>query len=844
MEKNIITRVIDFPSTPLMRNCMKILIIPLLTFIPIQIIAAPGVITEFIKIDQFGYRCTDQKIAIISNPITGYNNGTAFAPGTGANNYQVRRWSDDAVMFSGTLVAWNGGATHTQSGDKVWWFDFSAFTTSGSYYIYDVTKAVGSYQFDIRDDVYADVLKNAVRTFYYQRCGTSKSSPYAGTGWTDPVCHAGTQQDTDCRLYNNTNVSTSKNLSGGWHDAGDYNKYVNFTFATLVDMLLAYEENPSVWLDNYNIPESGNGIPDLLDEIKYEMDWLLKMQQVDGSVLSIVGGGSASPPSSDGAARRYGPANTSAALTTASVCALAAIQYRSLGIPAMTTYANTLQTAAINAWNWAVANPAITFNNSGLVGAGEQEISANDRAFRKLCASAFLYAATANATYKTYFEANYNAPPAGGYWYSWPYATPFQHTYQDAMLYYSKTVGVTAAVSTNIKNVYNNSVRTNADHYVAFTAQTDAYRAYLKDADYTWGSNSIKASQGSMFLTMNTYSLDVANSAGYTNAASGFLHYLHGVNPTAFVYLSNMSAYGAEKSINEFYHTWFSDGSALWDRVGTSTYGPAPGFVTGGPNPSYSVDGCCPSGCGSAANNSLCAAALVTPPLSQPRQKSYRDWNTNWPQNSWSVTENAIYYQAAYIRLLSRFTGGSSCGSLPVTLLVFNANISSDKTVILKWETTSEKNNDFFVVEKSNNGKDFQRIGVVKGSVNSSLVNSYNFVDMQPSEGTNYYRLKQVDLDGSISYSEVINIENNSSNGITIFPNPSNNVITINLTSGNISQIQIYDLLGKLIYSNNILNSGSNEVSIDVSYFNSGCYFIHLITDKNKWQEKFIKNDN
>ncbi|MDW8394598.1 MAG: glycoside hydrolase family 9 protein, partial [Chitinophagales bacterium] len=223
----------------------------------------------------------------------------------------------------GTITAWGGGATHAQSGDRVWWFDFSSLTIPGSYYVFDVGNNVGSYRFEINDCVYMDVLKHAVRSFYYQRCGVAKTAAHAGAGWADAACHIGTQQDTDCRLYNNTAPATSRNLSGGWHDAGDYNKYVNFTWGTLIDLLLAYEENPSVWRDDYGIPESGNGIPDLLDEVKFELDWLLKMQQPDGSVLSIVGGGGTYPPSADVAFRRYGPANTSSALTCAGVFALA-----------------------------------------------------------------------------------------------------------------------------------------------------------------------------------------------------------------------------------------------------------------------------------------------------------------------------------------------------------------------------------------------------------------------------------------------------------------------------------------------------------------------------------------
>jgi hypothetical protein len=146
---------------------------------------------------------------------------------------------------------------------------------------------------------------------------------------------------------------------------------------------------------------------------------------------------------------------------------------------------------------------------------------------------------------------------------------------------------------------------------------------------------------------------------------------MHGVNPLTHAYLSNMSSNGAENSVLEFYNSWFRDGSTLWDRAGTSTYGPAPGFVPGGPNPSYNWDGCCPNGCGSAQNNALCYSISISPPKDQPIQKSYRDFNNDWPVNSWQVTENAIYSQSAYVRLLSNFTG-SGCiqknSSLPEKL--------------------------------------------------------------------------------------------------------------------------------------------------------------------------------
>jgi hypothetical protein len=103
-----------------------------------------------------------------------------------------------------------------------------------------------------------------------------------------------------------------------------------------------------------------------------------------------------------------------------------------------------------------------------------------------------------------------------------------------------------------------------------------------------------------------------------------------------------MGDHEAEFSVPEFYHGWFNDGT-IWDNVNTSLYGPAPGFIPGGANPSYQPDG-------------AYSGPPISPPQNQPVQKSFRAWNTGWPENSWEITENAIYSQAAYVRLLSKWT--------------------------------------------------------------------------------------------------------------------------------------------------------------------------------------------
>jgi endoglucanase len=614
----------------------------------LPVFAAPQAITEFIKTDQFGYRPQDQKIAVISDPVNGFNSALQFMPGT---TYEVRNWNTDAVVYSGNLSVWNAGQTHAQSGDRAWWFDFSSVSDEGSYYIFDPANNVGSYRFEIAPCVYNDALKTAMRMYYYQRCGFAKELPYADPGFTDAASHLGPQQDTDCRLFSNVSAATSRDLRGGWYDAGDYNKYVNFTWTALTDLLLAYAENPSAWTDDFNIPESGNGIPDILDEIRYELDWLLRMQNADGSMLSVVGGGSASPPSADTEPRRYGPATTSATLTGAGIFALAAIQFEDQG---QTAFAAELQQASENAWQWADQHPDVQFYNAGQLAAGEQEVDEYATFARKMAAAVYLYARTGNNAYRSFVDANYNSV----HLMEWGYAYPFETSEQDMLLYYASLTNATPSVSASVLNTYAASMSSgNDDNLPSFLNSVDAYRAYVRDDNYTWNSNQTKAKQANMFLAMNSYGLDGGNIANYENAASGFVHYFHGVNPMSKTYLSNMAAKGAENSVTSFYHAWFHDGSELWDEVGVSEYGPAPGYVPGGVNPSYDWDDCCYGDCGGPENNALCTSVSIFPPKGQPIQKSWKDFNTSWPLNSWTVTEAGIYTQAAYVRMLSKFAG-------------------------------------------------------------------------------------------------------------------------------------------------------------------------------------------
>ncbi len=594
---------------------------------------------QHIKIDQFGYQTGSTKVAIISKAITGFNTPDSYTPGT---TFELRNAFSNDLIFSGPALAWNAGQTHAQSGDKVWWFDFSAVTTSGYFYVMDVTNNIKSHVFEINDDIYTNVLKQACRMFYYQRCNLAKQPPFADPRWADGASH---RQDTACRsVSDQTNPATAKDLSGGWFDAGDFNKYVNFSHNPVHQLLEAYDENPDAFTDNFNIPESGNGIPDILDELKWELDWLLKMQLSNGSVLSKVSTLqhlSASPASADNNPRYYGGVSASATRSVASMFAHASLVFRKPNNPAMNVYADTLLERAQKAWNWITANPAnSSYSNETFASANPEQSNYFQDATRT-CAAVYLYAATNNATYKTYFESNYTSLQP----YSWTYWYPYEPVFQSAMLYYTRLTGISATVRTNILNNCKSAVNTgNADLLPAITSSTDAYQAQLADADYVWGSSQVKSNMGSILMDMINYAVDPANDFNYLKGAEGYLHYMHGANALGMSMLSNMYGEGAENSVNEIYHAWFGDGT-VYDNAKTSPNGPPHGYVTGGANVSYAPD-------------AAYSGPVISPPQNQPPQKCYKDWNTNYPENSWQISEPAIYYQAAYIKLLSKKSRG------------------------------------------------------------------------------------------------------------------------------------------------------------------------------------------
>lgn len=188
---------------------------------------------------------------------------------------------------------------------------------------------------------------------------------------------------------------------------------------------------------------------------------------------------------------------------------------------------------------------------------------------------------------------------------------------------------------------------------------------------------------------------------------------------------------------------------------------------------------------------------------------------------------------------LSRTEVETACSALPVELISFTANFQ-DHRVTLQWKTASETNNHGFQLQKSNDGSRWNDLVFIEGQGTSNISNEYKYMDTQPYNGENYYRLKQVDFDGAFEYSEVVSARLDlAPNNIIIHPNPVSNFLTIHLPESTDTQneiMQIKNMNGQILKE--IASSFNSELLIDVSTLPSGVYLIQV---NHTLSSKFVK---
>ncbi len=210
-----------------------------------------------ITVDQVGYLPEAAKIAV--------------ADGEG-NFYLENELTGKKVDIPISISAMGEDPT---AGEKVWQLDFSSLKEPGCYLIRD-EQGNRSHTFKVEPHLYKTVKNALLKAFYFQRCGMELEEKYASV-YTHPACHEGTSV-----LLEDQNVTLD--IQGGWHDAGDFGRYVSAGAVAVAHLLYAYELFPEAFEETVNIPESGNGIPDILNECRYELEWMLQMQRGDGGL--------------------------------------------------------------------------------------------------------------------------------------------------------------------------------------------------------------------------------------------------------------------------------------------------------------------------------------------------------------------------------------------------------------------------------------------------------------------------------------------------------------------------------------------------------------------------------
>jgi hypothetical protein len=179
--------------------------------------------------------------------------------------------------------------------------------------------------------------------------------------------------------------------------------------------------------------------------------------------------------------------------------------------------------------------------------------------------------------------------------------------------------------------------------------------------------------------------------------------------------------------------------------------------------------------------------------------------------------------------------GSTSPTVLPVTLLSFNAKAvekEGEYGVVLNWRTSSEINNDYFTIERSKDGVEFEELFNIPGAGNSNNINNYISVDENPYNGVSYYRLKQTDYNGKVEYFDMVAVDISNITNLKLYPNPVNSILTLSLESkleNSPIKLSIYNAQGRLILNqSSSLDKGMNNIQLNMEKYSQGMYFISI----------------
>ncbi|MBN2737241.1 MAG: glycoside hydrolase family 9 protein [Spirochaetales bacterium] len=510
----------------------------------------------------------------------------------------------------------------SDSGDYVHQIDFSSYTIPGSNFHIELPNVASesnfSHPFSISNDIYSTLKYDAMAYFYHNRSGIEITMPYAGrSDLTRPAGHlpeiAATWPNTNQKNY-------TKDVTGGWYDAGDHGKYVVNGGVSVWTLMNLYERQVNV-LGNtgpvndgsMNIPEAGNSMSDLLDEIKWEMDFLLSMQitaSEDSSKAGMVHhkihdqNWTAIPtrPDQDTQTRYLAPPTTAATLNLAATAAQA---YRVFA-DSDPAYAATCLSAAEKAWQAALANPSVYHQiiNGGGGAYGDNNVT--DEFYWAACE---LFISTGQSEYQNYLNqsTHYLTVPTqlGGkscsFAFDWGTLNALG-TISLALVPNNLPASEIAKAQTAITNA--------ADKWLSYT-QTQGYRfPFDSKGNYVWGSNSIIIN---LLLTMGL-AHDFTQNQSYLEGMILGMDYILGRNAMDKSYVSG---YGTRPLENPHHRFWAYQANPAYPK-------PPAGCLSGGPN--------------STADDPIASALLSS---STPVQKWYVDHIESYATNEITINWNA-----------------------------------------------------------------------------------------------------------------------------------------------------------------------------------------------------------
>lgn len=467
-----------------------------------RVLPEPPVETPDIQINQLGYRPADTKTAVFRGDAMG--------------SYSVINVDTQAVVMEGTLPE---PKRNSNTKEKEAVLDFSSLKDLGTYKIVGADGSE-SYEFVIADDPYQEAFDAAVKMLYLQRCGTELTAEYAGD-FAHPVCH-----NEEAVVYGS---SQTVDVSGGWHDAGDYGRYVVSGAKAAADIMLAYESNPSVFTDNAGIPESGNGVPDILDEARFELEWLLKMQDgKSGGVyhkVTCANFPETVMPEKETEQLILSPISNCATGDFAAVMAMAARVYEDID----KDFADTCLAASKKAMGYLESHEnGEGFTNPEDIVTGEYP-DASD-ADERFWANAELFKTTGEAKYEeALVGVDYAEVPQGLGWESVGYYGAYAYLTGD-----HSNDAYAASVKATLQDAIDE---------LAKNEKRDTYGCSVR-GEYPWGSNMTVANNGVLLLMMD----EINGNDQYKNRAKAQLDYLLGNNGNSYCFLTGFGSLSPENT--------------------------------------------------------------------------------------------------------------------------------------------------------------------------------------------------------------------------------------------------------------------------------------------------------